>query len=65
MLQAPPHHESIEDLYILLLAELGDQIRSCALTVLVLVLDGLGPVSHGRTVSFTGIRNNQILVFVY
>jgi hypothetical protein len=27
MLQAPPHHESIEDLYILLLAELGDQIR--------------------------------------
>jgi len=25
----------------------------------------LGPVSHGRMVSFTGIRNNQILIFVY
>jgi hypothetical protein len=49
MLQAPPHHESIEefeDLYILLLAELGDQIRSCALTVLVPVLDGLASTSR-------------------
>jgi hypothetical protein len=48
MWQAPPRHEPIEDFYILLLAELGDQIRSCALTVLVLVLvlDGLASTSR-------------------
>jgi hypothetical protein len=46
MWQAVPRHEPIEDFYISLLAELGDQIRSCALTVLVLVLEGLASTSR-------------------
>jgi hypothetical protein len=46
MWQVPAHHESIEDFYISLLAELGDQIRSCALTVLVLVLEGSASITR-------------------